>query len=64
MSAFLRPSFDAADGARESRSGPSAGAGAFPIVQRRQSRWVNWGSNGEDECCELPVGIDIKTACG
>ncbi|MGO4117530.1 hypothetical protein ACC808_33270 [Rhizobium ruizarguesonis] len=22
------------------------------------------GSNGEDECCELPVGIDIKTACG
>ncbi|WP_174827159.1 hypothetical protein [Rhizobium ruizarguesonis] len=63
MSACLRPSFDAADGARESRSGPSAVAGNFLIVQRRQSHWVNWGSNGEDECCEFPVGIDIKTAC-
>lgn len=22
------------------------------------------GSNGENECPELPVGVDIKTACG
>ena len=39
-------------------------SGAFQIVQRRQSGWVNWGSNGENECPELPVGVDIKTACG
>ena len=25
---------------------------------------MNWGSNGENECPELPVGVDIKTACG
>ncbi|MFV0300809.1 MAG: hypothetical protein ACK5IP_08025, partial [Paracoccus sp. (in: a-proteobacteria)] len=29
-------------------------SGAFQIVQRRQSGWVNWGSNGENECPELP----------
>ncbi|OLP62695.1 hypothetical protein BJF93_20595 [Xaviernesmea oryzae] len=42
----------------------SAPSGAFQIVQRRQSGWVNWGSNGENECPELPVGVDIKTAYG
>jgi hypothetical protein len=25
---------------------------------------VNWGSNGENECPELPVGVEIKTAYG
>ncbi|MFO1073269.1 MAG: hypothetical protein U1E17_11490 [Geminicoccaceae bacterium] len=39
-------------------------SGAFQIVQRRQSGWVNWGSNGENECPELPVGVEIKTAYG
>lgn len=39
-------------------------SGAFQIVQRRQSGWVNWGSNGENECPELPVGVDIKTGYG
>ncbi|MFV0314746.1 MAG: hypothetical protein ACK5I7_06535 [Anaerotignum sp.] len=39
-------------------------SGAFQIVQRRASGWVNWGSNGENECPELPVGVDIKTAYG
>lgn len=42
----------------------SAPSGAFQIVQRRQSGWVNWGSNGENECPELPVGVEIKTAYG
>ena len=42
-------------------TGPS---GAFQIVQRRQSGWVNWGSNGENECPELPVGVTIRTAYG
>ncbi len=42
----------------------SVPSGAFQIVQRRQSGWVNWGSNGENECPELPVGADIKTAYG
>ncbi|MBB1503059.1 hypothetical protein H5397_16820 [Propioniciclava sp. MC1683] len=39
-------------------------SGQFQIVQRRQSGWVNWGSNGENECPELPVGVLIKTAYG
>ena len=39
-------------------------SGAFQIVQRRQSGWVNWGTNGENECPELPVGVMIKTAYG
>lgn len=39
----------------------SAPSGAFQIVQRRQSGWVNWGSNGENECPELPVGVQIRT---
>lgn len=39
-------------------------SGAFQIVQRRQSGWVNWGTNGENECPELPVGVIIKTAYG
>lgn len=42
----------------------SAASGALQIVQRRQSGWVNWGSNSENECPELPVGVDIKTAYG
>ncbi|MGK6317782.1 hypothetical protein [Neorhizobium sp. DT-125] len=42
----------------------SAASGAFQIVQRRQSGWVNWGTNGENECPELPLGCDIKTAYG
>jgi hypothetical protein len=42
----------------------SAPSGAFQIVQRRQSGWVNWGTNGENECPELPVGVQIKTAYG
>lgn len=42
----------------------SKASGAFQIVQRKQSGWVNWGSNGENECPELPVGVDIKTAYG
>jgi hypothetical protein len=42
----------------------SAPSGAFQIVQRRQSGWVNWGSNGENECPELPVGVEVKTAYG
>lgn len=39
-------------------------SGQFQIVQRRQSGWVNWGTNGENECPELPVGVLIKTAYG
>lgn len=42
----------------------SAPSGAFQIVQRLQSGWVNWGTNGENECPELPVGVQIKTAYG
>ncbi len=42
----------------------SAPSGAFQIVQRPQSGWVNWGSNSENECPELPVGVTIKTAYG
>ncbi|TIP09173.1 hypothetical protein [Mesorhizobium sp.] len=42
----------------------SQASGAFQIVQRRQSGWVNWGSNGENECPELPVGATIKTGYG
>ncbi|PXY27368.1 hypothetical protein [Prauserella muralis] len=39
-------------------------SGAFQIVQRPRSGWVNWGTNGENECPELPVGVEIKTAYG
>ncbi|MYU12902.1 hypothetical protein GTZ78_19910 [Streptomyces sp. SID8361] len=42
----------------------SQASGAFQVVQRRQSGWVNWGTNGENECPELPVGVEIKTAYG
>ncbi len=42
----------------------SAPSGAFQIVQRRQSGWVNWGTNSENECPELPVGVVVKTAYG
>ena len=36
----------------------------FQIVQRKESGWVNWGTNGENEYPELPVGSIIKTAYG
>ncbi|MDY5127442.1 hypothetical protein ACRQF6_01545 [Actinotignum sp. GS-2025f] len=39
-------------------------SGGFQIVQRKQSGWGNWGTNLENECPELPVGVDIKTAYG
>jgi hypothetical protein len=39
-------------------------SGAFQIVQRPQSGWVNWGTNSENECPELAVGTEIKTAYG
>jgi len=55
--------FDAATG-RAMVWWTSQPSGAFQIVQRRQSGWVNWGSNGENECPELPVGVQIKTAYG
>jgi hypothetical protein len=42
----------------------SAPSGAFQIVQRPQSGWVNWGTNGENECPELPVGVVVRTAYG
>ncbi|GAB3264205.1 hypothetical protein [Arthrobacter pigmenti] len=42
-------------------SQPSA---AFQIVQRPQSGWGNWGTNGENECPALPTGTEIKTAYG
>ncbi|SDN05329.1 hypothetical protein SAMN05660642_03932 [Geodermatophilus siccatus] len=42
----------------------SAPSGAFQIVQRPQSGWVNWGTNGENECPELPVGVTVRTAYG
>lgn len=42
----------------------SAPSGAFQIVQRPRSGWVNWGTNSENECPELPVGVEIKTAYG
>jgi hypothetical protein len=42
----------------------SVPSGAFQIVQRPRSGWVNWGTNSENECPELPVGVEIKTAYG
>lgn len=36
----------------------------YQIVQRKDSGWVNWGTNGENEYPELPVGTIIKTAYG
>lgn len=42
----------------------STPSGAFQIVQRPQSGWANWGTNSENECPELPVGAEIKTAYG
>lgn len=36
----------------------------YQIVQRKESGWVNWGTNGEDEYPELPVGSKISTAYG
>lgn len=39
-------------------------SGAFQIVQRPQSGWVNWGTNGENECPALPIGTKIRTIYG
>lgn len=36
----------------------------YQIVQRNDSGWVNWGTNGENEYPELPVGSTIYTAYG
>lgn len=42
----------------------SEASSAFQIVQRPQSGWVNWGTNGENECPALPVGVNIRTIYG
>ncbi|RBP97603.1 hypothetical protein CRD60_06330 [Bifidobacterium aemilianum] len=42
----------------------SQASAAFQIVQRPQSGWVNWGTNGENECPALPVDVDIRTIYG
>ncbi len=34
------------------------------IIQRRDSGWVNWGTNGENEYPELPSGATIRAAYG
>lgn len=39
-------------------------AGAFQIVQRPNSGWQNWGTNGENECPALPTNTLIQTAYG
>lgn len=36
----------------------------YQIVQRPASGWVNWGTNGENEYPELPIGSVIHTAYG
>jgi hypothetical protein len=36
----------------------------YQIVQREQSGWVNWGTNGENEFPELPSGSTIRMAYG
>lgn len=36
----------------------------YQIVQRKDSGWVNWGTNGENEYPELPTGSLITTAYG
>ncbi|OCF98447.1 MULTISPECIES: hypothetical protein [Gilliamella] len=38
--------------------------GRYQIVQRKDSGWVNWGTNGENEYPELPTGSTIYTAYG
>jgi hypothetical protein len=34
------------------------------IVQRQESGWVNWGTNGENEVPEVPSGSTIISAYG
>lgn len=36
----------------------------YQIVQRPDSGWVNWGTNGENEYPELPIGSTIYSAYG
>ena len=38
--------------------------GRYQIVQRKDSGWVNWRTNGENEYPELPTGSTIYTAYG
>jgi hypothetical protein len=42
----------------------SVPSGRFQILQRREPGWVNRGTNGENECPELPTGTTIRTAYG
>jgi hypothetical protein len=42
----------------------SAPVARYQIVQRPASGWVNWGTNGENEYPELPIGSTIHTAYG
>lgn len=42
----------------------SSPSSAFQIVQRPQSGWVNWGTNGENECPSLPVGSTVRSIYG
>jgi hypothetical protein len=42
----------------------SVPSGSFQILQRREPGWVNRGTNGENECPELPTGTTIRTAYG
>jgi hypothetical protein len=34
------------------------------VIQRRETGWVNWGTNGENEYPELPAGSTIWSAYG
>jgi hypothetical protein len=36
----------------------------YQIIQRPQSGWVNWGTNGENEYPELPSGTTIRMMYG
>ena len=38
--------------------------GCYQIVQRKDSGWMNWGTNGENEYPEFPTGSTIYTAYG
>jgi hypothetical protein len=42
----------------------SAPVRRYQIVQRPQSGWVNWGTNGENEYPELPSGTTIRMSYG
>jgi len=42
----------------------SSSVARYQIVQRPASGWVNWGTNGENEYPELPIGSTIHTSYG